>query len=221
MQGRQDILFLRTNFFTSGTFAPSYSYSYEGTHSVNNRINGGLEITGSPLYVSTTVASAHTGPDGGFGNPISIFSLGGILSGGGIYSHSDDRLKHNEQDITNGLDIIRQLKPQVYNKTLYRKSAHFNGVLTDDHYIEAGLIAQDILNINDLSYCLWGGDYTDSSGVFHEETYGLKYDNIYAYNIAATKELDIEVEKLKEENKIFKSTLNSLLLDLGREPISL
>ena len=212
IQGRQDTLFG----FESGTYAP-YSSNYVGTHSVNNRITGGLEIIGSALYVSATVASSHSGS---YGIPISIFSFGGILSAG-VYSHSDDRLKHNEQDITNGLDIIRQLKPQVYNKTLYRKSAHFNGVLTDDHYIEAGLIAQDILNINDLSYCLWGGDYTDSSGVFHEETYGLKYDNIYAYNIAATKELDEEVQKLKKENKIFKSTLNSLLLDLGIEPVSL
>ena len=29
---------------------------------------------------------------------------------------SDDRLKHNEIDITNGLEIIRQLKPQFYKK---------------------------------------------------------------------------------------------------------
>jgi hypothetical protein len=221
MQGRQDILFLRTEFFESGTFAP-YSYGqYTGTHhSVNNRINGGLEITGRPLYVSQSIASTHTGPGGGFGQQISIFCIGSVMSQD-IFTHSDDRLKHNEQDITNGLDIIRQLKPQVYNKTLYRKSADFNGVLTDYYYIEAGLIAQDILNINDLSYCILGGDYTDSSGVFHEETYSLNYNNIFTYNVAATKELDIEVEKLKEENKVLKSTLNSLLLDLGRDPVFL
>ena len=88
-----------------------------------------------------------------------------------------------------------------------------------ENYKEIGLIAQDLLAINDISFTVMGGDYTDSSGVFTESPHYVKYDDIFTYNIAATKDLDIEVEKIKEENKILKSTLNSLLIDLGREPI--
>ena len=40
----------------------------------------------------------------------------GKVAGSYWGTSSDDRLKHNEKDITNGLEIIRQLKPQVYQK---------------------------------------------------------------------------------------------------------
>ena len=133
---------------------------------------------------------------------------------GSAWGHSDDRLKYNEVDISNGLDIIRQLKPKVYNK-----SADMYDSMNLENYKEIGLIAQDLLAINDISFTVMGGDYTDSSGVFTESPHYVKYDDIFTYNIAATKDLDIEVEKIKEENKILKSTLNSLLIDLGREPI--
>ena len=40
---------------------------------------------------------------------------------------SDDRLKHNEVDITNGLSIIRQLKPQKYQQTSKMYPADYTG----------------------------------------------------------------------------------------------
>ena len=43
-------------------------------------------------------------------------------------------------------------------------SSDFSGELDIPHFTETGLIAQDILDISDLSYCVTGGDYYDSSG---------------------------------------------------------
>ena len=80
---------------------------------------------------------------------------------------SDDRLKHNEIVIANGLDIIDQLTPKFYQKTQVLLDASYNGDLSNyawNH--EAGLIAQELLQINDLSYVVSGGDY-------YEQTYNL------------------------------------------------
>ena len=72
---------------------------------------------------------------------------------------SDDRLKHNEEDITDSLSIIRKLKPQKYQKTKEMKDADFNGTLTEGEYtVEAGFIAQDIMNdIPEINYVVEGG----------------------------------------------------------------
>ena len=80
---------------------------------------------------------------------------------------SDDRLKHNEIVIANGLDIIDQLTPKFYQKTQVLLDASYNGDLTGYAWtLEAGLIAQELLQINDLSYVVSGGDY-------YEQTYNL------------------------------------------------
>ena len=152
---------------------------------------------------------------------VSLATIGDIVSDGDIYTKgvklgSDDRIKHNEVSITNGLEIIRQLNAQKYIKT-----NSIDDTDISNGSIEIGFIAQDILIINDLSFSVTGGDNIDESGNIIPSKYYLNYNNIFSYNVAATKELDIEVEKLKEENKILKSTLNSLLVDLGREPVSL
>ena len=99
---------------------------------------------------------------------------------------SDDRLKHNEQTIENALAVIRQLDPQVYQKTRNLKAADFSGVLTEDYIIEAGLIAQDVLKVDDLSFSVNVGSET--------RPYYLSYNNIFVYGLAALKELDAIVQ---------------------------
>jgi len=80
---------------------------------------------------------------------------------------SDDRLKHNEIVIANGLDVIDQLSPKFYQKTQVLLDASYNGDLSDYAWIrEAGLIAQELLQISDLSFTVGGGDY-------YEEKYNL------------------------------------------------
>ena len=136
-----------------------------------------------------------------------------------ILIKSDDRLKFNEQDISNSLHLIRQLTPKKYDK-----SSVLNQELNTIQ--EAGLIAQDILLINDLSWSVSGGDYYDQSNNLIEESYRLAYNSIFTYNIAATKELDIlvqqqisEIESLKSENAIMKTALNELLSEAGKQTI--
>jgi cytoskeletal protein CcmA (bactofilin family) len=147
---------------------------------------------------------------------------------------SDNRLKHNEIHITNGLDIIRQLKPQKYQKTLEMKEADYNGDVSGYWHWESGFIAQEILEIDDLKYIVKGGDYIDSSGNLVPAIYHLEgYKDIFVYNVQATKELDIivqrqqteitelksEITQLKNENTLLKNALNTLLTEAGKPTI--
>lgn len=109
-----------------------------------------------------------------------------------LVTTSDDRLKHNEKNIINGLEIIRQLKPQLYQKTKNFKEENYSGPLNESYILEAGLIAQEVKNINDLSFCVINGN--------NESPYLLNYNNIFIYSLAALKELDLNVKNI--ENKI-------------------
>ena len=142
-------------------------------------------------------------------NNIDIFAVteNGDLQHRGAYlgsqqtTYSDDRLKHNESNITNGLEVIRLLQPQKYQKTRIMLDKDYNGDLNEyEWFWEAGFIAQDILTINDISYSITGGDYYDASNNLIEDSYRLNYNNIFTYTTAAVKELDVIVQA--QENKI-------------------
>ena len=142
-------------------------------------------------------------------------------------NYSDNRLKHNEINIQNGLEVIRQLKPQKYMKTSVLYPGDYSGNVIDEWKWESGLIAQDILNIPDLSYVVKGGDWYNTSNELVEYPYSIeKYRDIFTYNIAATKELDVivqsqqtEINSLKTENTLLKSKLNELLSEAGKQTI--
>jgi hypothetical protein len=81
------------------------------------------------------------------------------LRANGVIVNSDDRLKHNEIIIANGLDVIDQLVPKFYQKTQVMLDASYNGDLTNYAWnYEAGFIAQELLQISDLSFTVGGGD---------------------------------------------------------------
>jgi len=111
-----------------------------------------------------------------------------------VYAYSDDRIKHNEIDISNNLSVIRQLKPKIYQKTTEMYAADYVGEISGKWSLELGLIAQDVLAIPELSFCVMGGDYTDDTGNLVEEKYSLNYNDIFVAHIAATKELDTIVQ---------------------------
>ena len=96
---------------------------------------------------------------------------------------SDDRLKHNEVVINNGLDIIDKLTPKFYKKTQVLLDASYNGDLSGYAWtLEAGLIAQELLQISDLSFTVGGGDYYEQTYIIRNSNYDLSANN---YEVSA------------------------------------
>jgi hypothetical protein len=99
--------------------------------------------------------------------------------------NSDDRLKHNEVVIVNGLDVIDKLNPKFYQKTLTLLDASYNGDLSGHIWsYEAGLIAQEVLQIPDLSFAVSGGDYYQESYILKNQSNdpSTNYININSTN---------------------------------------
>jgi hypothetical protein len=93
---------------------------------------------------------------------------------------SDDRLKHNEVAITNGLTIIDQLNPKFYQKTQTLLDASYNGDLSGHAWTyEAGLIAQELLQIPELSFVVGGGDYYQLNYILRSQLNAPIYPRIY------------------------------------------
>ena len=99
------------------------------------------------------------------------------MTAGGSFVTSDDRLKHNEVIITNGLDVIDKLTPKFYKKTQVLLDASYNGDLTAYTWsLESGLIAQEVLQISDLSYVVGGGDYYEPKYIYKRQANDLSYN---------------------------------------------
>ena len=132
-------------------------------------------------------------------------------------SGSDDRRKHNEVPINNALENIMKLRPEKYDKTFDFKDEHYNGELAAGTFIkEAGLIAQDVYDIEEFREYVTVGDETTS--------WELHYNSLFTYGIKAIQELNIENEGLKTRvieletelaaEKIKISTLETQLADV-------
>lgn len=160
-------------------------------------INGNIIIDGSlnttTLFVRNINPLITRGDISINGNLIIDGSLN--IRGTGYTSNmavitSDDRLKHNEQVIANALPTIRQLSPQIYQKTATFKDADYRGALSEPYIIEAGLIAQEVEKIDELKFSVISGS--------NETPYSLNYNNIFVYSLAALKELDAQVQIINE-----------------------
>jgi hypothetical protein len=94
--------------------------------------------------------------------------------------NSDDRLKHNEVLITNGLDVIDKLCPKFYQKTQTLLDASYNGDLSGLTWTyEAGLIAQEVLQVPELSFVVGGGDYYQVNHILRSKLNPPSYPPIY------------------------------------------
>ena len=141
------------------------------------------------------------------------------------HNNSDNRIKHNEEVITNALSDIRQLTPKKYWKlddVLYDENHHFD-LNTDGYpidssgnrvpaYIEHGLIAQEVLPIDSLMPFVGKPHENDENS-----TYTLQYNNIFVHSIAALKELDAAHTQTKlelQEEKAKVAILESQLADV-------
>jgi hypothetical protein len=205
-----------------------------------------LDVNGSIYNAQNHIISGTVGVNT-FATNSSTHRLhvGGGVAATGFTNTSDDRTKHNEENIINALSLIRQLNPQKYQKTLEMKTPDFMGDLSDGTFTtEAGFIAQEVMVIPDLSFCVAGGGLIEveepdpnNPGVMvrnmKELLYSLNYNNIFTYNVAATKELDTlvtdlsnnllaannRITQLENENNIIKTALNTLLAAGGHNTI--
>ena len=172
------------------------------------------------LYAYTHVASQQQQNElnFGFNNPSTVGSWSKLLTITGSKIHyrrplqnsSDDRLKHNETNIVKGLNIIRQLQPEKYQKTVEMYEADYKGVIDEPSVWEAGLIAQKVLQIPELTDYVAGGDIIGVSGEKIENAYSLDYNSISMYSLAAIKELDAIVQAQQSKIDSLEARLTAL-----------
>tara|TARA_Y100000389_G_C17467120_1_gene526650 strand:+ start:120 stop:1175 length:1056 start_codon:yes stop_codon:yes gene_type:complete len=114
-----------------------------------------------------------------------------------LSSESDDKLKHNEQLITDGLSVVNRLKPKYYIKT--------NNYIDIDNSklsYSSGYIAQDISNdIPELTHVI------NKS----QEYLSVKYTQIQPYITRAIQELDILCEKIKSDTNSLQQQVELLI----------
>ena len=157
------------------------------------------------------------------------YNSGSVIIGGSAVT-SDNRIKHNEVVVTDGIDIIKKLTPKKYFKSykVYDENHNYdldssgNPITEDEYKIETGLIAQEILEIPEIKHLVEtipdksriekkvindssGNPVLDEEGnnTYEEinievpERYTLNYQDIFVYNVEATKQLINKVETLE------------------------
>ena len=105
-----------------------------------------------------------------------------MIAASQFYTSSDDRLKHNETDISNALTIVEQLKPQYYDKGEENKP--------DEWKKDAGFIAQEVLE-TDMSFCVMKDDDDP------DEMMSVNYDMFHAIWCQSIKELHDKNKQLE------------------------
>jgi len=149
--------------------------------------------------------------DGGVGigttNPFNykLYVHGGAYSSGN-WAGSDDRLKHNEEAIVGAIETLGKITPKKYIKTAEMYDADHDLDLDSDgkpvdengdpveHFIEAGVIAQEVLSVDELAFAIKEGS-TDENG--NETPHALNYNSLFIYAIAAIQEQQTIIEDLK------------------------
>ena len=129
-----------------------------------------------------------------------LYVNGSLYYSSGGLSGSDDRIKYNEENITNALDIIDKLTPQKYEKIMtFPSNAKGTWIPTDEnwenvknaetlpwegftHGDEFGFIAQDVRNIPEVSFLVSGSEMeTKDESVSLEEYTNLNEEEQGAY----------------------------------------
>ena len=130
----------------------------------------------------------------------------------GVQLTSDDRLKHNEEEIIDALGTINKLKLYKYDKTQDMLDADFNGDLGDlTHHKEIGFIAQEVAEIPELTFLVDGGGTTErvvseaDTPEVVELPFNLNYNGITNLAVQAIQELSAQLELLKQEVAVLKA----------------
>jgi hypothetical protein len=137
---------------------------------------------------------------------------GGFVNASGLsYSTSDDRVKHNEKVITDGISIVKQMIPKTYDMTDDMYDASYNGPL-NKYVPSAGYIAQDIQAIADLSFCVIDtSEYDESGNLVKLHPLALNYTALMPYHTAAIKQQQEQIKVEKAKTASLEAQMASLL----------
>ena len=116
-----------------------------------------------------------------------------------LFITSDDRLKHNEYDISNALITINKIKCKKYIKSdnIYNVNNLDINNLPENSYWDSGYIAQDILNIPDLSYVVNN----------HNNLISINYFALQPYLVKCLQELNTIINNQQKEINLLENEL--------------
>ena len=170
------------------TFERSLTDDCRINHYCDNKVSAQIEFDGfSTLEQSMIKFSTKENNDSSL-NTRMVIGYNGITTVNGTFTNnSDDRLKYRETKILNSLNLINKIKPYKYEKTTINVSNDEWEILRDenDYTIEFGVIAQDLKQIQELSF----------ASVYNQETdtWSVSYNNLNVLNIAGIQEIDRRV----------------------------
>jgi len=154
-------------------------------------------------------------------NPAQKLDVYGNIAVNGVIVHtSDDRVKHNEQPIVGALETLSKITPKKYIKTIEMYDADHDFELDADgnpvdsngepveHRIEAGVIAQQVLTVDELAFAV-SPEGVDEDGTV-TSPHGLDYNSLFTYAIAAIQEQQQLIEQLKSQNESLAARISAL-----------
>ena len=150
--------------FTNAASDVSCSVIIDGSMTVGND----LAITNGVIQTPDRSKNALSIDD----DAVVTLAVGGTVT-------SDDLLKHNETTIINGLNIVNQMNPVIYDKSFFIDNS-------DNLILNSGYIAQEIYAISDISHNVKAGGYNSNQKY---NPWSLNYNGLLPYHTSAIKEL--------------------------------
>lgn len=172
----------------SNTYETNFSVSVDGDEHMRIKSNGNVGI-------GTTNPGAYK------------LNVNGNVFASSYTPTSDDRVKHNEQTIVGALETLSKVTPKKYIKTTEMYDADHDFELDEsgnpvdengepvEHRIEAGVIAQQVLSVDELAFAVSPEGVDEDGNV--TSPHGLDYNSLFTYAIAAIQEQQQTIEDLK------------------------
>jgi hypothetical protein len=201
--GDHYITFIDTASVTYQTLLKQSSLVYNATSS---------KLSLPVLYVSDSINMPSTGTSG---TPLwSISAIGTAANfhfylsntlkcyinlNGTYVTVSDDRVKHNEEELHDSLSMIMQLKPKCYDKSNQMYDEDYNGPPNEGDVFtpETGLIAQDVAQIVGLEHLV--------HQPIEDGVYAVDYNALFVHHIRATQELNAIITSLTARLEILEN----------------
>ena len=229
---------IRANYGTS-----SFHQSVFGVNSIGSPTNfadqayfGHIDQTSTGTYGNYAVVQNSVGESffNSAAGKLIYFRFNNVtsrtLNSNGNFGSSDDRLKTDEQCITNATDTIMKLSPQIYKKYLTKD-------FSDDYGIQSGFIAQDIwYNAPELRHLVFPGHDASGNRVtphelpdgvdtlqdiqddldynalgWGETEVGVDYEQIIAYLVGSIQEQQTLIETEQAKTASLETQVASLL----------